>query len=79
MNIGLFGGTFDPIHKGHLALAHAARDRCQLGTIHFVTANLSPQKSEQPMASYFHRYAMTALATRSMLRLGQVLFGPRPA
>jgi nicotinate-nucleotide adenylyltransferase len=63
MNIGLFGGTFDPIHKGHLALAQAARERCQLGTIHFVTANLSPQKSTQPVASYFHRYAMTALAT----------------
>jgi nicotinate-nucleotide adenylyltransferase len=63
MNIGLFGGTFDPIHKGHLALAQAARERCQLGTIYFVTANLSPQKSTQPVASYFHRYAMTALAT----------------
>jgi nicotinate-nucleotide adenylyltransferase len=63
MNIGLFGGTFDPIHKGHLALAQAARERCQLGTIYFVTAKLSPQKSTQPVASYFHRYAMTALAT----------------
>jgi len=68
MNIGLFGGTFDPIHKGHLALAKAARQRCNLGLIHFVTANLSPQKSEQPIASYFHRYAMTALATQGEKR-----------
>lgn len=64
MNIGLFGGTFDPIHKGHLALAESARERCNLGLIHFVVANLSPQKSTQPQASYFHRYAMTALATQ---------------
>ena len=64
MNIGLFGGTFDPIHKGHLALAHAARERCGLGLIYFVTANISPQKSAQPAASYFHRYAMTTLATQ---------------
>jgi nicotinate-nucleotide adenylyltransferase len=63
MNIGLFGGTFDPIHKGHLALADAAKERCRLGVIHFVIANLSPQKSAQPAASYFHRYAMTTLAT----------------
>ena len=64
MNIGLFGGTFDPIHKGHLTLAQAARERCNLGTVYFVTANLSPQKPEQPAASYFHRYAMTTLAAQ---------------
>jgi nicotinate-nucleotide adenylyltransferase len=64
MNIGVFGGTFDPIHKGHLALAQSARERCNLGLVHFVTANLSPQKSAQPQASYFHRYTMTALATQ---------------
>ena len=65
MNIGLFGGTFDPVHKGHIALAHAARERCQLGRILFVPANLSPHKTAQPAASYFHRYAMTSLATAS--------------
>lgn len=64
MNIGLFGGTFDPIHKGHLALAEAARRRCDLGRIYFVPTNVPPHKTLQPVASYFHRYAITALATQ---------------
>jgi nicotinate-nucleotide adenylyltransferase len=63
MNIGLFGGTFDPIHKGHLALARAAKERCGLGRIYFVPASVPPHKQNQPMASYFHRYTMVALAT----------------
>jgi nicotinate-nucleotide adenylyltransferase len=63
MNIGFFGGTFDPLHKGHLALAQAARTQCQLGRILFVTTNLPPHKTSPPSASYFHRHAMTALAT----------------
>jgi len=63
MNIGLFGGTFDPIHKGHLALAAAARERCQLGRIYFVPTNVPPHKTAEPVASFFHRYAMTVLAT----------------
>jgi nicotinate-nucleotide adenylyltransferase len=65
MNIGLFGGTFDPIHKGHLALAKAARERYGLGRVYFVPTNVPPHKASQPVASYFHRYAMTALATQS--------------
>src|SRR4029078_12026837 len=63
MNIGLFGGTFDPIHKGHLALATPARERCRLGRIYFVPSNVPPHKTSQPVASFFHRYAMTVLAT----------------
>jgi|SRR5438874_3259841 len=63
MNIGLFSGTFDPIHKGHLALAAAARERCDLGRIYFVPTNVPPHKTTQPAASYFHRYAMTTLAS----------------
>jgi nicotinate-nucleotide adenylyltransferase len=64
MNIGLFGGTFDPIHNGHIALARAARERCELGRIYFVPANIPPHKQRPPMASYFDRYAMVVLATR---------------
>lgn len=63
MNIGFFGGTFDPIHKGHIALAQAARQRCNLGRVLFVTTNVSPLKTSQEGTSYFHRYAMTVLAT----------------
>jgi nicotinate-nucleotide adenylyltransferase len=64
MNIGLFGGTFDPIHNGHLALARAAQERFQLGRVYFVPANVPPHK-KQPSASYFDRYAMVTLATMS--------------
>jgi len=64
MNIGLFGGTFDPIHNGHVALARAARERCELSRIYFVPANIPPHKQRPPMASYFDRYAMVVLATK---------------
>ena len=63
MNIGLFGGTFDPIHRGHLALARAARERCKLSRILFVPANIPPHKQRQPLSAFAHRYAMIALAT----------------
>jgi nicotinate-nucleotide adenylyltransferase len=63
MNIGLFGGTFDPIHRGHLALARAARERCNLSRILFVPANIPPHKQRQPLSAFPHRYAMIALAT----------------
>jgi nicotinate-nucleotide adenylyltransferase len=63
MNIGLFGGTFDPIHRGHTALAAAAQQQYQLGRIYFVPANIPPHKQKQPVSAFAHRYAMVALAT----------------
>ena len=64
MNIGLFGGTFDPIHRGHLALAHAAASRYALRQVLFVPANVPPHKQKHPLTAFIHRYAMVALATQ---------------
>jgi nicotinate-nucleotide adenylyltransferase len=63
MNIGLFGGTFDPVHKGHMALARAALERHKLHRIYFVPANIPPHKQRQPLSPFVHRFAMLALAT----------------
>lgn len=63
MNIGLFGGTFDPVHRGHVALARAAMEQCKLHRVHFVAANVPPHKQRQPLTAFAHRFAMLALAT----------------
>ncbi len=64
MNVALFGGTFDPVHRGHLAVARAAQRAYRLGRIYFVPADIQPLKQRRPVTPYHHRYAMLALATR---------------
>jgi nicotinate-nucleotide adenylyltransferase len=64
MNVAIFGGTFDPIHRGHLAIARAAAERFKLGRIHFVPADIPPHKQKQPLTPYYHRFAMIALAVQ---------------
>jgi nicotinate-nucleotide adenylyltransferase len=63
MNVALFGGTFDPVHLGHLAVARAAAARFLLKQIHFVPAYIPPHKRRQRITAFGHRYAMLALAT----------------
>ena len=60
--MALFGGTFDPIHNGHLAVARAAERRFHLDQIHFIPTARPPHKHSGDMASYTDRYAMVALA-----------------
>ncbi|MCI0381865.1 MAG: nicotinate-nucleotide adenylyltransferase [Chlamydiae bacterium] len=61
--IGFFGGTFDPIHFGHLNLAIQILESCELDEIHFCPANFSPSKeNKKPVAANSHRRAMTLLA-----------------
>jgi nicotinate-nucleotide adenylyltransferase len=71
MNIALFGGTFDPVHKGHLALAQAAQQSFDLRQIHFVPANVPPLRADAPLATFEDRYAMLGFAT-----LGEKAFFP---
>ena len=68
MNIGLFGGSFDPIHRGHLVLAEAAASRYALQQVLFVAANVPPHKQKAPLTAFIHRYAMVALATQGERR-----------
>ncbi len=56
--IGVFGGTFDPVHVGHLAIARAALESVPLDRIVFVVAKRSPLKDRDPIASPADRIAM---------------------
>jgi nicotinate-nucleotide adenylyltransferase len=60
--LGLLGGTFDPIHYGHLDAAEAARAALALDEILFVPAHDPPHKPIDPRATPFHRFALAALA-----------------
>jgi nicotinate-nucleotide adenylyltransferase len=63
MMVGLLGGTFDPIHMGHLDVADAARLAIGLDHILLVPANVPPHRAA-PRASAAHRFAMAALAVQ---------------
>jgi len=60
--VAFFGGSFDPPHLGHLAVARAARDAFQLDTVLFAPVGTQPLKPEGSVASFDDRLAMTRLA-----------------
>jgi nicotinate-nucleotide adenylyltransferase len=62
--IGLFGGTFDPPHLGHLVLAEWARVRLRLDRVVFMPAGTPPHKRGRQLTDAAHRLAMTRLAVR---------------
>jgi nicotinate-nucleotide adenylyltransferase len=64
VNICLFGGTFDPIHKGHTAVARAAADRFDLKKVLFAVSDVPPHKRSKAITPYWDRYAMVALGLR---------------
>lgn len=65
MRLGLFGGTFDPIHNAHLTVAREAADQFHLEQVWFIPAAHPPHKAEQTHASYEDRYRMTELACQA--------------
>jgi nicotinate-nucleotide adenylyltransferase len=62
MRIGIFGGTFDPIHYGHLILAEQCREQGRLDQVWFVPAPRPPHKTDQPLTKFEQRVEMLALA-----------------
>jgi nicotinate-nucleotide adenylyltransferase len=65
MNIAIFGGTFDPIHSGHLAAARAAQRRFRLDHILFIPTGNPPHKVHDHLTEFAQRYAMVAVACAS--------------
>jgi len=63
--IGLMGGTFDPIHHGHLLLAEAARETFSLDKVIFIPTGANPFKEKSDPLDRVHRYKMVQLATQS--------------
>ena len=61
--LGVLGGTFDPIHTGHLIAAETVRERCRLDRVLFVPAGTPPHKPAGEVTPARHRYLLTCLAT----------------
>lgn len=62
MNIALYGGTFDPVHKGHLEVARAAADTLGLDRVLFIPVGVPPHRGGRPGASYIDRHRMIEIA-----------------
>ena len=67
--LGVLGGTFDPIHLGHLAVAREAAGALGLDEVRLVPSCTPPHRPIDPSASAFHRFAMVALAAAGDERL----------
>ena len=62
MKIGILGGTFNPVHIGHLILAEETRQACALDKVFFVPANVPPHKDSGDIIESYHRLTMVKLA-----------------
>lgn len=67
--VALYGGTFDPVHQGHLEIAHKVSQLFEIEKVILIPAHAAPHKLDRRVTSPFHRYAMLAMATQDDLRL----------
>ena len=64
--IGIFGGTFDPVHLGHLIMAEQCREQAQLDQVWFIPAARPPHKQERTLTPFAQRVEMLTLAIAGM-------------
>ena len=62
--LALYGGTFDPVHLGHVEVARAVSKLFEIEEVLFIPAQVAPHKVGRPVTAPLHRYAMLALATQ---------------
>lgn len=62
MRIGIYGGSFDPVHVGHLLVAESCREAARLDRVDFLPAAVPPHKQSRGLAAAEHRLAMLELA-----------------
>ena len=67
--IAIYGGTFDPVHSGHLQIARRISQLFEIDKFLFVPARVAPHKLDAQVTSVWHRYAMLALATNTEARI----------
>lgn len=67
--VAIYGGTFDPVHNGHLEVARGVVELFEIEELIFVPACVPPHKRNANITSAFHRFAMLALATQADQRL----------
>jgi nicotinate-nucleotide adenylyltransferase len=67
--IALYGGTFDPVHSGHVEIARKVLELFEIEKVLFIPAQVAPHKVGRPVTEPIHRYAMLALATQKDPRL----------
>jgi nicotinate-nucleotide adenylyltransferase len=72
--VAIYGGTFDPVHKGHVEVARRVLELFELDEVVFVPACVPPHKRSVGISSAFHRLAMLALATQddALLRISTI-------
>src|SRR5688572_4449546 len=63
--IALYGGTFDPVHSGHLEIARKVLELFEIEKVLFIPAQVAPHKIGRAVTEPIHRYAMLALATQN--------------
>jgi nicotinate-nucleotide adenylyltransferase len=67
--IALYGGTFDPVHAGHVEIARGVLELFEIEKVIFIPAQMAPHKVGRPVTEPIHRYAMLTLATQDDPRL----------